>query len=53
MFFKNLDYQKLTIWMSFGLLLLTTSSSNLLSISPCIPITINAMVVIAKGWIMW
>ncbi len=52
MFFKKLDFQKLTIWMCFGLLPSTTSSSNLLSISPRTPITTKAMVVVVKGWSM-
>jgi ABC-type xylose transport system permease subunit len=52
MFFKRLDFQKLTISMSFGLFLSTTNSSNLLSISSCTPITTKAMMVVAKGWNM-
>jgi hypothetical protein len=48
-FLKQFDFQKLTILMSFGLFPLANSSSNLPSISPCIPITTKAMVVIAKG----
>jgi hypothetical protein len=39
--------------MFFGLFILATSSSNLLSISPCTLITTKAMVVVAKGYIMW
>ncbi len=53
MFSNNLDFQKLTIWMSFGLLPLTTNSSNLLSISLRTSVITKRMVVVAKWLDMW
>jgi hypothetical protein len=38
--------------MSSRLFLSTTSSSKILLISPCTPITTKAMVVVTKGWSM-
>ncbi len=52
MFFFNFDFQKLIVWMSFGLLSLAINSPNWLSISPHIPITTKTMVVVTKDWSM-